>query len=344
MGLHKVKGKGWRYDFTVNGQRFTKAWFPTKAAAIAAREEHRKQIARKIKEPTGTTFSALANDYLDYAIRKFSPKTYKYKASVYRNFIAYVGDVLVSEITVPLIESYLRTRPSNANYNKHRKDLCALFVWAWKRRLIAENPCLYIEKLHTERKRKQIYTQEDMVKLFLAAGDLRPFFVALFSLAARINEINRLKWEDVNFERREVTLWTRKGTGEWRPQVKPMNGELYDELKRLYDKNSGEWVFPNPATGEPYVDRRKQLKRICRTVGIPYLGFHAIRHHVASLLSDTHKVSLPTIQKMLGHKRLTTTERYVQRLGNGVRQAADLLTSSTQNQHMDIKKEPADKG
>jgi len=185
----------------------------------------------------------------------------------------------------------------------------------------------------TEVLKKQIYSQEDMIKLFMAAGNLRPFFLALFSLAARINEINRLKWEDVNFERREVTLWTRKGNGEWRPQVKPLNDELHDELKLLYGKTSGQWVFPNSETGQPFIDRRKQLKRICRAAEIPYLGFHAIRHHVASLLADTHKVSLPTIQKMLGHSRLTTTERYVQSLGQGVREAANLLTSSTQNQH-----------
>jgi len=222
---------------------------------------------------------------------------------------------------------------SKQYYNSHRKDLCALFHWAWKRRLIPENPCLYIDKLYSERKRKEIYTQEDMIKIFMAAGELRPFFLALFSLAARINEINRLKWEDVNFEKREVTLWTRKGNGGWRPQVKPLNDELHDELKLLYGKTSGQWIFPNPETGEPYIDRRKQLKRICRTAEVPYLGFHAIRHHVASLLAETHKVSLPTIQKMLGHAHLTTTERYVQSLGNGVRKATDLLISSTQHQH-----------
>jgi hypothetical protein len=40
---------------------------------------------------------------------------------------------------------------------------------------------------------------------------------------------------------------------------------------------------------------------------------------------NAYKESLPTIQKMLGHKRLTTTERYVQTLRDGQRQDAEKL-------------------
>jgi len=331
MGLHKVMKKGWRYDFQINGRRYTKAWFPTKAAAIAAREEHRKQILTAAPTPTGTTFSALANEYLDHAQRRFINKTYKYKASVYRSFITYCGDVPLTGLTIPLVESYLRTRPSNTNYNSHRRDLCALFAWAWRRKLLNENPCLYINKLSIEKKSKQIYSQEDMVKLFLAAGELRPFLLALFSLAARVGEINNLRWEDVNFEKRQVTLWTSKG-GTWREQPKAMNNELYEELLRLHSKKSGLWVFPNPKTGEPYRDRRRQIKRICKTAGVSYLGWHAIRHHVASLLVDAEKISLPTVQKMLGHANLTTTQIYVQELSDGMKEAAELLkTKSNDN-------------
>lgn len=344
MGLHRVKGKGWRYDFTLEGKRYTRAWFPTKAAAIAAREDHRKQIIKETKTQTqtGMVFSELANDYLDQATRRFSAKTYKFKAYVYRLFLAHISDIRIGELSIPLIESYLATRRTNSAYNKHRKEICSLLSWAWKRRLIKENPCLYIPQMPEKRQAKRTYSQEEMVRILMAAGEFRPFLLTLFSLAGRLNEINRLRWEDVNFEKRQVTLWTRKGNGDWRPQVKPMNDELYSELQRIYGKNSGQWVFPNPETGEPYIDRRKQLRRICQAADIPCLGFHAIRHHVASLLADTHKVSLPTIQKILGHARLTTTERYVQGLGDGVREAADLLSSGTQDQHMESKKGSAD--
>jgi hypothetical protein len=85
--------------------------------------------------------SALADEYLDHAHRKFAEKTYKYKAYVYREFLAFAGDMPAKQISIQRIEAYLRTRPTNLNYNRHRKDLCALFTWAYRPRMISENPC-----------------------------------------------------------------------------------------------------------------------------------------------------------------------------------------------------------
>ena len=33
MSVYLVKGKGWRYDFILEGTRHTEAWFKTKKAA-----------------------------------------------------------------------------------------------------------------------------------------------------------------------------------------------------------------------------------------------------------------------------------------------------------------------
>jgi integrase len=319
--------KGWRYQFQVGGTRYAKAGFPTRAEALAAQEDHKKEVkAGKVqKTPSGMGFRTVSYEYLDWVQRRYSEKTYKEKVFVYKSFMESVGNLPVAQISAKIVESYLLTRPTNPNYNKHRKNLCAFFEWAFKRALLDKNPCIYIGSMPHLRAGKQIPSQEEVVKLILASGELRPFFVALYSLVGRVNEINRLRWDDINFERRQIILWTRKGDGTYRAQVKPLNDELSKELRGLHSKRSGEWVFPNPRTGLPFVDRRKQLRRICRSAGVDVCGFHAIRHHVASLLADRFKVSLPTIQKMLGHSRLTTTDRYIQSLGNGVREASDLL-------------------
>ena len=37
MSVYFVKGKGWRFDFTLEGIRYTEAWFETKKAAMGIR-------------------------------------------------------------------------------------------------------------------------------------------------------------------------------------------------------------------------------------------------------------------------------------------------------------------
>ena len=85
----------------------------------------------------GWDFDSLILDYLEEAQRKFQPKTWKYKAFVYQSFRDFAGNLPLSQINEHLVGKYLLTRPSNYNYNFHRKDLAALFRWAIHRGLMA---------------------------------------------------------------------------------------------------------------------------------------------------------------------------------------------------------------
>jgi hypothetical protein len=51
-------------------------------------------------------FKEVASIYLDDAERRFSTKTYKYKAYVYRSFLKYHGDMPIADISPQILHSY----------------------------------------------------------------------------------------------------------------------------------------------------------------------------------------------------------------------------------------------
>lgn len=318
----------WRWEFHYQKERYSGYGYKTKGEARTARELKRGEVKKLAQTPTAMGFRELANLYLDHAERKFVPKTYKYKASVYRQFQEHCGsDIDVTKITITLIESYLKTRPGNINYNRHRKDLCALFHWAYRRRLVPENICDWLERMPEEKYHRQIPTQEEMTKIVMAAGEDRPFILVLYHTLARLDESLRMRWSDVNFSDRTVTLWTRKRLGgEWASDIIFMNQVLYDTLWTLWQgRSQDEWVFFNNRTGTRYNRRPKLLHTICRRAGVAYYGFHSIRHYVASRLFDEKKWSMAKVSRLLRHQNKQTTEKYLQVEDQGLRQVMESL-------------------
>ena len=69
MSVYSIKGKGWRYDFTLKGTRHTNAWFKTKKEAKMAEAKRREEIAKpkpKEMKPTDMAFLELVNRKLDH--------------------------------------------------------------------------------------------------------------------------------------------------------------------------------------------------------------------------------------------------------------------------------------
>lgn len=326
------EAKGWRYRFQVRGEmhrntarRDQPPYYATKAEARAAEAAHKAELKKtaQAKTLTGMVFSEVANAYLDYSERRHVPKTYKYKRFVFQKFIDYAGDIPLQNFSLSLLESFLLTRHSNVNSNRFRKEICCLLAWARRRGFLEIDPCFHLEKLPEDHQRKVIPTQDEMRRLLLAAGEDRPLILVLYHTLGRIDEILRMRWADVNFQERTVTLYTRKRRGgEWVGDTMAMNSVLYDTLWSLWRaRNQEEYVFLNPRTSTRYTYRPKLMKGICKRAGIRHFGLHTIRHFVASLLHDSKKVSLPQVSKLLRHQSSKTTELYLQVIDPGSREA-----------------------
>ncbi len=161
----------------------------------------------------------------------------------------------------------------------------------------------------------------------MAAGPHRPFLLVLFHTLGRVGEIFRLKWSDINFERQEFCLWTRKRRGgNWEGDWLPMNEDLERVLRNLWKKRTqDEWVFLSHRTGTRFVDRYDMFRRICKRAGVRRYSYHTIRHFVASFLYDKMKRPISEISKLLRHTNVQTTERYLQLVAPHLRDTMRLL-------------------
>ncbi|MEW6659307.1 MAG: site-specific integrase [Thermodesulfobacteriota bacterium] len=269
--------------------------------------------------------------YLRLAERSLAPITLKYRKIVFRRFLAEYGNIPVDTITTDDVENYLLKTHTKNHFNKERTELMVLFSWAHKRHLIPTNPVILVDKLGTDKPKKVIPTPQEMSQILLAAGKDRPLLLVLFHTLARIDEILRLKWDDIDWDRHEIRLWTRKRRGGgWQFDWLGMNAELERVLRNLWQKRAGEeYVFINPRTGDRYTDRFELMRRICRRAGVRHYTYHCIRHFAASYLYHKEKRPLPEVSKLLRHTNYQTTERYLQLVDPNLRETIRLLENFT---------------
>ena len=150
-----------------------------------------------------------------------------------------------------------------------------------------------------------------------------------------MGEINRLTWQDVDFENRQVVLYTRKKKGgHLTPRMIPMPEKLYGLLSDRYKQrdHSKPWVFWHRYWDAkkgiwiegPFKDRKRIMTTLCRKAGVRYFRFHALRHLGASML-EHNQVSIGDIQRILGHENRTTTEIYLHSIGESERKAMSVF-------------------
>ena len=333
MGLWQDKTrKDWCYSFQYRLEIYASRGYKTKKDAVAARAERKKDVKNKPIE-TGMVFSEAINLYLDHAKRSFAPKTYQTKVYVYKCFYTFLKtDFNMRDITTQVIDAYLKTRPTNHNYNAHKKEISALFTYSKDiLEIIDKNPVKKLKDLPHTKKIKTMPSEEDIIKLLLAANphnDEKNLIIVLLHTVARIDEILRLTWQDINFEKRTLIKRTKKTKSRGYKEVPvKINDDLYKTLWRMWENRKQErWVFYRAETDDRYYRKANLMKALCKRAGItPHFGFHTLRHLMASLLNDNPKVTIGTIQNILGHETQKTTEIYLHRGDAAIESAMDSL-------------------
>ncbi len=194
------------------------------------------------------------------------------------------------------------------------------------------NPCASVEMPKLDNQVTEYLTDEETERL-LKVLDEWPFrqtaaFIrfALFT-GCRRGELFGLCWDDVDFDRKLLTLRQPKGG---KTETIPASDEALRAIEELPRKC--EYVFPGRG-GAMLTDFKGPWERVKKAAGLPEsFRFHGLRHSFASKLVSSG-VDLYTVGRLLTHKQATTTQRYAHLSDDAMRRAAEksgkLLTAKS---------------
>jgi integrase len=330
------KGNQWVGQVRQGERRMQKV-FSSKADALEWEADQRRRPADQWKTRLGYSLKGLANEYLLFSKANHSQKSYEEKERIFRRFFFYVDpslsyQALNSEMLLDYLQDQARKR-SGHSANKDRKHLLSWANWINRDKGILNPSFALIRTFPEERKVKYIPSEEDFWRTYENAEKQdKTILLAYLHLAARRNELLRLRWNDIDFATRTVRLVTREREDRsWEESWLPMTNELNSALATHRSFVKGQLVFPNRQTKEASYYGVNFMQRLCKEAGIKSFSHVTIRHLAASIMAR-YGVPVKVIQAIVHHRDSPPIERNSYQLED-LRQALELLSKGKRFNH-----------
>jgi integrase/recombinase XerC len=253
----------------------------------------------------------------------------------------------ICEGTADSIRAYL-AHLSEQNYSpatmaRKIATLRSFYKWAQKRSFAESNPMTMIRTPRQGKRLPKAITVDQVEQLLSAPDDGeslgardRAMLETLYSTGIRVSELVDLNLEDLD-EPAECLRIRGKGKKE---RMVPLGSHAILAIKHYRDTVSTDERFnkswsPERAVRPLFVNKhggrlssrsvRRKLDKYLRQAGLdPTISPHTLRHSFATHLLD-NGADLRSVQELLGHQSLSTTQAYThltsQRLRNAYNQA-----------------------
>lgn len=267
-------------------------------------------------DPPIPTFEAFVPEYLAWSRLHHTTSTHVTRARLVVGVLlpAFCGrhlDTIHTRDLDRLLASLDHVSP--ATRNRVLTAASALFKRAVAMGYVERNPARGIERARepvTPIPLVSLAQQDDL--LARIPKDKRLLFVFALETGARLGEILRLRWADVDLAGHTLQLCRTKAG---RPRLLRLSNRLEAALRTATDdapSPRGEvHVFQSAIGGDGCLRSawRCAFKRAAAAIGFPKLRIHDLRHLTAVNLVRAG-VDLPTVQAFLGHRHLVSTLRY----------------------------------
>jgi integrase len=288
-----------------------------------AREEARQRLAsmalgenvnktkqqKKEEEKLNITFSEAIEAYR--VGRKHLTKTTKYRLDCLKKmYLPGWVNLPLGEITREMVfekhrdigENHGRITANNVmeavravyNFNKHTNDL------------LPPNPvsALSSAKAWYKQKRRRTVIKPTEIKRWydtvtlLENTTIRDFLLLLLFTGMRRSEGLALRWENVDFKERTLTVPHTKNS---EPLELPLSDYLHDLLvARKKRTGKSEWVFPGTGKTGHLAEPKNSMKNIARDSGVPFM-LHDLRRTFVTI-AESIDVPAYAIKGLVNHK------------------------------------------
>jgi site-specific recombinase XerD len=278
--------------------------------------------------------------------KNYSTHTLKSYVSILDQFMRWLT-VALSEVTRKEIGVYvdhlLRKRRTPKTITCHLQTIRLFFDYLMNEERVAMvNPVTRISlRLPKPLPR---HLQDDQVRrLFDGITDLRDraMFMLMLRCGLRVQEIAELTVDAVEYGRRQIFIFHGKGA---KDRVVYMSEDARSTLSAYLAKRSSKarglfLVQKGPMRGKPLSVRgiQKRIEYYARESKLN-VSCHRLRHTMATQLLNAD-ADLATIQDLLGHGQITTTQRYCRvanlKVQRDYYKAMEVVLQKTQSQQED---------
>jgi site-specific recombinase XerD len=158
-----------------------------------------------------------------------------------------------------------------------------------------------------------VLSRAEVQRLFAVLPDnrYRTLIRTTYACGLRLSEVMRLRVADVDSSRGVLVI--RQGKGR-KDRLVPLSPALLAELRAYWRRyRPAEWLFPGQRPGHHLhpAGLQRTLAQLVRRLGLRKgVSVHTLRHSYATHLLEAG-VNVLTLQRLLGHRHLSTTARYL---------------------------------
>jgi site-specific recombinase XerD len=249
--------------------------------------------------------------------KNYSAHTVKSYVNILDQFIRWLT-VPLSEVTRKEIGAYvdhlLRKRRTPKTITCHLQTIRLFFDYLMNeegRSII--NPVTRIS-LRLPQPLPRHLKDDQVTRLFTVITDLRDkaMFMLMLRCGLRVQEVAELTVDAIEYGRRQIFVFHGKGA---KDRVVYMSEDARSALSAYLGKRSSKakglfLVQKGPMRGKPLSVRgiQKRIEYYSKRIGLN-VSCHQLRHTMATQLLNAD-ADLATIQDLLGHGQITTTQRY----------------------------------